>query len=198
MWWVTFIHVVTTVAVVCGWKLFPLRRVETMEVVTFDWENSAQCQERSDDFMAINTLVTGTKRSSTSKPSISAKKLKLIHISAKVQGQGSVDGYRLIDLNCLTNSLMAATACGRCKAHQMKITEEVVTSITFLLTCPCGATSDILTSKKPATEGANPSQCAFELNRRFIFIFHSIGLGFTAMLLFTVAMNIPFTMSKHT
>lgn len=53
----------------------------------------------------------------------------------------SVDGYRIIDLNCFMNSLMSATVCGTCKTHQMKITEEVVTSIasTFLLTCPCGA-----------------------------------------------------------
>ena len=111
-----------------------------------------------------------------------------------------MDGCRVIDLNYFINSLMAATVCNKCKAHQMKITEEVVTSITstFLLTCPCGATLRISTSKKLISEGANPSRCAFELNRRLVFAFRTIDLGFTAMQLFTVAMNMPFTMSKHT
>ena len=65
------------------------------------------------------------------------------------------------------NSLMTATVCRTCKAHQMKITEEVGTSITstFLLTCPCGGTLHISTSKKLSSDGTNPLRSAFELNR---------------------------------
>jgi len=79
-------------------------------------------------------------------------------------------------------------------------TEEVVTSITstFLLTCPCGATLHIFTSKKLSPDGTNSSRSAFELIQRLVFAFRTIGLGYTAMQLFTVAMNMPFTMSKHT
>jgi len=76
-----------------------------------------------------------------SEPSISAKKLKPTAENHASKQPPSVDGYRIIDLNYFMNSLMCATVCGKYNTHQMKITEEVVTSIasTFLLTCPCGA-----------------------------------------------------------
>jgi len=74
------------------------------------------------------------------------------------------------------NSLNSAV-CGTCKTHQMKITEEVVTSIasTFLLVG--GATLYVFTSKKLSSDGTNSSQSAFELNRILVFAFGTIGLG---------------------
>jgi len=116
-----------------------------------------------------------------SEPSISAKKLKLTVEDHASKQPPSVDGCRIIDLHCFMNSLMSATVCGTCKTHQMKITEEVVTSIasTFLLACPCGATLHIFTSKKLSSDGTNSLQSAFELNQRLVFAFRTIGLGYT-------------------
>jgi len=126
-------------------------------------------------------------------------KLKLTVEDHASKQPPSVDGYGIIDLNCFMKSRMSATVCGTCKTHQMKITEEVVIASTFLLTCPCGATLYIFTSKKLSSDGTNSSRSAFELNRRLLFAFHTIGLGYsTAMQFFTVAMNMPFTMSKRT
>ena len=110
-----------------------------------------------------------------------------IHTNTPKTSDKQADGYRIIDLELLSEFISSSMACPECFEHGVVLRENFTKKqglCSFLfIECSCGYKKDFYSSK--------PAGKSFDINRRMIYTMRNLGHGYSGVKKFTTFMNMP-------
>ena len=110
-----------------------------------------------------------------------------IHTNTPKSSDKQVDGYRIIDVELLSEFISSSMVCPECFNHGVVLRENFTKKqglCSFLIVeCSCGYKQDFYSSK--------PAGKSFDINRRMIYTMRNLGQGYSGIQKFTTYMNMP-------
>ena len=172
-----------------GKNLINVYNKSNVNIINNELENTRTTSVNVDttDIQNGNTSTLNTSKSA------SFQKVEHIqHIQSPRKGN-SLSGYRLIDLNILSQ-IFNVLLCPTCESDSLELHEDSnkkhgLSNLLFLKCSKCEYRNDFFTLSKVGR--------SFKVNKRIAHSMRSLGTGYTGMEKFNVLINIPPPMTKN-